>query len=71
MKKPKSRWMVDEDGDVRCAACHEELPYVITSRATFDALYPRKNYIVITCFCPNCGVEMEAEQESEDCNVAN
>lgn len=60
--KPKSHWMVDEDGDVRCAACHEELPYVITSRATWDIPYPRKDYIDPTHFCPNCGVEMELEE---------
>ena len=56
--KSKSHWMVDEDGDICCAACHEELPYVITSRPTFDAPYPRKNYIDITPYCPNCGARM-------------
>lgn len=61
--KKKSHWIIDENGDIRCAACQEELPYVIISRVTWDAPYPRKDYINPTYFCPHCGAEMEVVDE--------
>ena len=64
-ERKKGRWikMSDADGQYYCCSeCGEELYRKWTFDREFD-LFPKKESIEKTMYCPNCGADMGGEQK--------